>query len=203
MWSCRPTSPGITVWPLRSNICAPAGMVTLPVLPTALIRSPVMSIVWSSLAGVPVPSTSRTCVSATTGASTVTKGRAALLRFGRCAASGIVATKERLATIRRMRIEDSEWRWRVNMSCETAGRQDSDLTLRRSCPPFLQRLEHRRNESPERTIAHHQHHIARPRAVRDPRDQLLHVRRIVSVDSLALERGGDRGNIEQIGRAHA
>src|SRR3954470_15115337 len=54
--------------------CAPAGIAVLDDGPTAVMRAALMMMVWSTRAGVPVPSTSRACVSATTGALTVTNG---------------------------------------------------------------------------------------------------------------------------------
>jgi len=48
---------------------------TLAAPPTARMTPPSMMIVWSSRAAAPVPSITRTCVSATTGASTLTNWR--------------------------------------------------------------------------------------------------------------------------------
>ena len=69
-----PTSPGITVWPARSITCAPAGAGVLAAGPTAAILPWSTMTVWSSRAAAPVPSITRTWVSATTGASEARKG---------------------------------------------------------------------------------------------------------------------------------
>jgi hypothetical protein len=62
----------MTVEPVRSSTCAPVGIFTALAGPAASIRSPRTMIVWSSRAAAPVPSTTRACVSATTGALTET-----------------------------------------------------------------------------------------------------------------------------------
>ena len=77
MWSCIPTRPGITAEPRFSITVAPAGTTVVAASPMAWIRPPETTMVWSAFAGAPVPSITRTCVSAKTGASTVTNARAA------------------------------------------------------------------------------------------------------------------------------
>ena len=69
-----PTSPGITVWPARSMTCAPAGAGVLAAGPTAAILPWSTMTVWSSRGAAPVPSITRTWVSATTGASVARNG---------------------------------------------------------------------------------------------------------------------------------
>src|SRR5580765_6959253 len=63
----------MTVRPERSITFAPAGTAVPAAGPTAWIFPPEITTVWSSPAGPPVPSITRTCVSAMTGASTLTK----------------------------------------------------------------------------------------------------------------------------------
>src|SRR5688572_6506913 len=75
--------PGMTVCPARSITCAPCGGRTDDDGPTAAILSPWMTIVWFSAGAAPVPSTTRTFVRATTGASTLTKRRVFWERAGR------------------------------------------------------------------------------------------------------------------------
>src|SRR5687767_3093500 len=57
--------PGITVWPLRSITRTPAGTTALAAGPTDTILPLSIRIVWSSSGALPVPSTTRTCCSAT------------------------------------------------------------------------------------------------------------------------------------------
>ena len=83
----------MTVWPVRSSTRAPAGVAVLPLGPTRVMRVPSMTIVWSSRGGAPVPSMRRACVSATIGASTLTKGRVSAVTGGRdCACDCARAT---------------------------------------------------------------------------------------------------------------
>ena len=61
MWKCVSTRPGSTVRPDRSTRSAPAGTGTDAAAPTAVMRSPSMTMRASSMGGRPVPSTSRAC----------------------------------------------------------------------------------------------------------------------------------------------
>src|SRR5262245_5987192 len=79
--------------PERSSTRAPDGAVTERLGPIALMTPPSMTIVWSSTAGAPVPSITRTCCSAIAGASTemnscVTCGSARRTGGGCCAVPG-------------------------------------------------------------------------------------------------------------------
>ena len=98
--------PGMTVWPASSITCAPAGTGVERAGPTAAIFPSLITIVWSSAGGAPVPSMTRTCVSATVGASTLTNRRVfweSVTRPCCCwAASGSAATTKRLASMRCM-----------------------------------------------------------------------------------------------------
>src|SRR6266513_2455977 len=67
--------PGITVEPLMSRTRAPAGTGTDAAGPTAAILPARSSTVWSVFGAAPVPSTSRTCVNATSDVSTVMYSR--------------------------------------------------------------------------------------------------------------------------------
>ena len=69
-----PISPGITVCPVRSITFAPAGGAICDDAPTAWILPWLIIIVRSSCTAPPVPSMTLTCVRATTGESTATKG---------------------------------------------------------------------------------------------------------------------------------
>src|SRR6185503_10814206 len=82
-----PTRPGISVRPARSSVDAPPGIFTPAASPRAVMRPPSMITVWSSLPGAPVPSITRACVSATTGASGRTKVSAPPPNAGISAAS--------------------------------------------------------------------------------------------------------------------
>src|SRR5687767_10344434 len=81
--------PGMTVWPFRSITRAPAGAETEALAPIRAMRPFSMMIVWASRAGAPVPSMTRTFVSATTGSDTLTNPRVAGARRSNvCAAAG-------------------------------------------------------------------------------------------------------------------
>src|SRR5215211_2797957 len=68
-----PTRPGSAVWPAKSNDFAEAGIDVVELGPTAVMRPDSIIIVWSSLGAPPVPSITRTCVSATIGSLTLMK----------------------------------------------------------------------------------------------------------------------------------
>src|SRR6185437_13135467 len=70
-----PTRPGRTVLLERARTWAPAGTDALEESPMDWILSPEMMMVWSLRAAEPVPSITRTCVSAITGALTLTNSR--------------------------------------------------------------------------------------------------------------------------------
>ena len=63
------TSPGMMLLPVRSTVTAPAGGWVLSVLPTDAIRPSRTTTVCRSRAGAPVPSITRTLVSAKSGSS--------------------------------------------------------------------------------------------------------------------------------------
>src|SRR5579872_1359839 len=73
MWSCMPTSPGMTERPERSAIFAPSGILIDVSGPISRMLPWSMRTVWFSAAGAPVPSMTRTCWRAITGASMATK----------------------------------------------------------------------------------------------------------------------------------
>jgi len=83
--------PGITVFPARSIVRAPAGTVTEAAGPTAAIFSPRITIVCPSFTGAPVPSMTRAFVSATTGSLTVTYGLRGAARSRAWAPNGAAA----------------------------------------------------------------------------------------------------------------
>ena len=68
MWSCRPTMPGISVMPVPSTTCAPAGTFTFAAGPTSAMRPSRITTVWPGTAGVPLPSITVTPVIAISGA---------------------------------------------------------------------------------------------------------------------------------------
>src|SRR5688500_352035 len=70
-----PYRPGITVLPVASMTRAPAGAGTRLDGPSAVMRRPVMTTVWSSATGAPVPSMTRTWVRAVTPESTAINWR--------------------------------------------------------------------------------------------------------------------------------
>src|SRR5687768_86912 len=98
----------MTVCPARFIVRAPAGIATAPVRPTAVILAFAITTVWFSAGGAPVPSTTRTPVRATTGASTLTKVRVNCPRESAgCAARGARGeTRAINATGQRMRSLD-------------------------------------------------------------------------------------------------
>ena len=69
------TRPGITLFPVRSTTVAPSGVLILAASPISAMLPSRRMRVWFAFAGPPVPSITLTFVSATTGASTVTKPR--------------------------------------------------------------------------------------------------------------------------------
>src|SRR5258706_5095098 len=88
-----PTRPGITLLPARSRTFAPSGAFVDAASPIARIASPSITTVWSSRAGAPVPSITRTCVSATAGASNATYSLTASERAGRRGGSAAAAER--------------------------------------------------------------------------------------------------------------
>src|SRR5438094_3967405 len=72
----------MTLLPVRSTTVAPSGAFTRAASPMSAMRPSRRTIVWRSRGGAPVPSMTRTLVSATTDASIVMKLRTALLNCG-------------------------------------------------------------------------------------------------------------------------
>src|SRR5690242_13391872 len=105
----------MTDLPVRSMTTAPAGTLAPDAGPTDAMRPSRMITVWSARAGAPVPSITRTCVSATVGVSTCTNWRTGLASVGRWAddTEPSTATATRLKDVDRMATRISRWAPRV------------------------------------------------------------------------------------------
>src|SRR6185295_8634891 len=107
-----PTRPGITVWSVRSSVRAPAGTRASRADVTAVILPFSITIVWSSRGGAPVPSTTRTWVSAIDGSETLTNavtGSASVVKLCAPTEIGANAIATSASIPRRPRAGLKEW----------------------------------------------------------------------------------------------
>src|SRR4029077_4882940 len=112
MCSCMPTSPGMTERPERSTVFVPSGILTNASVPISRILPWSMRTVWFSAAGEPVPSMTRTCWRAITGASIATKD------FVTPESADLSCAERAGARLATRRIAAESWRMRLPLTAD-------------------------------------------------------------------------------------